>query len=410
MITVIGIDGGPLPEEAAAALAEASCVVGARRHLDAVPVPDRARPVPLTSLVPALEEARAAVGSAVILASGDPGFFGIVRALREQGDQPRVVPAVSSVATAFARIGLAWDDAVVASAHGRGGGDRSAGRALAAALAHPKAAVLTAPGTAEPAEFLPALLDAGRDVYVAQRLGSADEEVTRVTPESAERDWPHPNVVLAVDPRHAVASAPPWTPGHRLAPDGWALEDAEFEHRDSMITKPEVRACALAHLAPRPGTTVWDVGAGSGSVAVECARFGAHAVAFERNPQDCERIRRNAAAFDVYVTVREGAVPGTADAQRGHPPPDALFLGGGDDAAAAATVRRWRPHRVVAALASVDRVGTMYHLLTETGYETSGTQLQASRLSPLPNGSLRFDAANPVTLLWGVLPEAGGTQ
>ena len=78
-----------------------------------------------------------------VLASGDPGFFGIVRALRARGIRPAIFPAVSSVALAFARLGLDWDDALVTTAHGR-----DPRRALAAALAHPKAAILTAPGTA----------------------------------------------------------------------------------------------------------------------------------------------------------------------------------------------------------------------------------------------------------------------
>ena len=82
-------------------------------------------------------------GPVVVLASGDPGFFGIVRALRARGLAPAVIPAVSSVALAFARLGLDWDDALILSAHGR-----DPGRALAAALAHPKAAILTAPGVA----------------------------------------------------------------------------------------------------------------------------------------------------------------------------------------------------------------------------------------------------------------------
>src|SRR6202020_561921 len=74
-------------------------------------------------------------------ASGDPGFFGIVRALRARGVQPGVIPAVSAVALAFARLGLDWDDALVLSAHGR-----DPGPVAAAALAHPKVAILTGPG------------------------------------------------------------------------------------------------------------------------------------------------------------------------------------------------------------------------------------------------------------------------
>ena len=106
-------------------------------------VPGSARVAELTRLDEALAEIEAAGGPAVVLASGDPGFFGIVRALRARGIRPAVLPAVSSVALAFARLGLDWDDALVLSAHGR-----DPGPVTAAALAHPKAAILTAPGRA----------------------------------------------------------------------------------------------------------------------------------------------------------------------------------------------------------------------------------------------------------------------
>jgi precorrin-6Y C5,15-methyltransferase (decarboxylating) len=97
--------------------------------------------VTLGPLAPAIERILAHDGDVVIVASGDPGFFGIVRALRAAGVTPEVDPAVSSVATAFARLGMPWDDAVVVSAHGR-----SLRRAANVCRARPKVAVLTAPG------------------------------------------------------------------------------------------------------------------------------------------------------------------------------------------------------------------------------------------------------------------------
>ena len=80
--------------------------------------------------------------------------------------------------------------------------------------------------------------------------------------------------MLVIDPA-ATASAMGWIAGGQRVPDGWALPEGAFDHRDSMVTKAEVRALVLAHLAPRTGSVVWDLGSGSGSVAVECARFGA---------------------------------------------------------------------------------------------------------------------------------------
>ncbi|HEY0717800.1 MAG TPA: precorrin-6Y C5,15-methyltransferase (decarboxylating) subunit CbiT, partial [Streptosporangiaceae bacterium] len=195
-------------------------------------------------------------------------------------------------------------------------------------------------------------------------------------------------------------AGPRWIAGHAGAPATWALPEAEFDHRDSMITKPEVRALALARLGPGPGRTIWDIGAGSGSVAVECARFGAWAVAVEADAAQCDRIRRNAARHGVLLHVVAGRVPEVLATLAGLPAPDAIFAGGGDDAALRAAVEAGTPDRVVVTLASVDRVRPVCDLLTGLGYTPGGTQLQASRLSALPGGSLRLAALNPVFVLW----------
>lgn len=395
MITVIGHDGGTLRAEAHTALSRAACVAGASRHLEVLPVPETARRIDLTDVTAALE---AVTGTApaervVVVASGDPGFFGIVRALRARGAEPRVIPAVSSVALAFAALGLPWDDALVASAHGR-----APRRALAAALAHPKTAILTAPGTAEPAYFAGPLLAAGRHVHVAERLGTPDERITEITAH-AGGDFAHPNVLITYDPVRVVGARGRLA-GHQGAPDGWALPESAYDHRDGQVTKAEVRALALARLAPRPGVTVWDVGAGSGSVAVECARFGAYAIAVERDADQGVRVRANAGRHGAYVRVVTGSAP---EALADLPDPDAVFVGGGDTAVLDAVLRR-APARVVVALASIDRVRSVRDALRTAGYATDGCQLQSGRLADLPNGSIRLDPANPVTLIWGGTP------
>jgi precorrin-6Y C5,15-methyltransferase (decarboxylating) len=164
-----------------------------------------------------------------------------------------------------------------------------------------------------------------------------------------------------------------------------------------MITKAEVRALALARLGPGPGRTIWDIAAGSGSVAIECARFGAHVIAVEADPAQCARIHANAAAHGVDVQVVQGRAP---QALGGLLPADAAFVGGGSDTVVSAVLAT-RPARVVVALASVDRVRTVRDLLAKEGYAAEGTALQASRLAPLPSGSVRLTAVNPVFVLWG---------
>nr|WP_202437763.1 precorrin-6y C5,15-methyltransferase (decarboxylating) subunit CbiE [Streptomyces sp. SID5910] len=402
-----------MPEDVAAG---AELVVGGRRHLDAVRLPEGAERVVLGALAPALDTVAEYVAKerpVLVLASGDPGFFGIVRALAERfgPELLEVRPGVSSVAAAFARAGLPWDDAVVASAHGR-----DLRTAVNLCRAHPKVAVLTGPG-AGPAELGAALAGEARVLVVASALGSGAERVERVTPaEAAGRDWGGAvSVVLCLDEARALGPVRS-VAGPRPGPAGWALDEAAFAHRDSMITKFEVRALALARLGPRPGDLVWDVGAGSGSVAVECARLGAAVTAVEKTPDGVERVRANAAAHGVDVRVVHGAAPTVLS---GLDDPDAVFVGGGGrelPAIVSACARRAR-RSVVVAMAALDRVPAAREALLDAGLECDGVLLQSSRLAPLPGDVTRLAATNPVFLLWGVRPgsrseetEEGGAQ
>ncbi|MHA6510492.1 precorrin-3B C(17)-methyltransferase [Tessaracoccus sp. Y1736] len=170
-------------------------VVGGRRHLDALGVPDERRVV-LGALSPAVERLKALPDGddALVLASGDPGFHGIVRRLREEGLDLAVTPAVSSVAAAFAAVALPWDDAVVVSAHGRPIDD-----AVAASRRHPKVAVLTGPG-AGVRELAGALEGWSRRYVVAERLGEPDQRVHELSAEEAAvAEVAEPNVVLILD-------------------------------------------------------------------------------------------------------------------------------------------------------------------------------------------------------------------
>ncbi len=164
-----------------------------------------------------------------------------------------------------------------------------------------------------------------------------------------------------------------------------------------MITKAEVRAVALAKLAPRPGTLVWDVGAGSGSVAVECARMGAATIAVESDEAQVVRLITNAASHGVDVRVEEGSAP---QALRNLPRPDAIFVGGGGTEVVTACAHAGAS-RVVVALAALDRVASTRDALRAADYEVEGVQLAAARLAELPDGESRLEAANPVVLISG---------
>src|ERR1700722_11270339 len=234
MITVRGVDASPLSRSAAEAVAGATLLVGGRRHLaaagwspeeyDRETIPagtgtspgsphtapgtrQRPRVVVMGPLRPALDALAAHDGDAVVLASGDPGFFGIVRALRDRGLDCVVLPATSSVAQAFARAGLPWDDAIVVSAHGR-----ELRAAVNVCRAHPKVAVLTGPDQG-PAEIGAALAGWPRRLLVAEDLGAPGERLTECSPaEAAQREWSDPNVVLS------LAVPPPAPPAQPPAP------------------------------------------------------------------------------------------------------------------------------------------------------------------------------------------------
>jgi precorrin-6Y C5,15-methyltransferase (decarboxylating) len=259
-------------------------------------------------------------------------------------------------------------------------------------------AVLTAPG-AGPAELGAGLTGWRRTLVVAEDIGG-DEVVSTVdAADAARRSWREPNVVLCLADPDAVAPRG-WLAGGEPLPGtaGWALPEDDFAHRDGMVTKAEVRAVALANLAPAPGALIWDVGAGSGSVAVECARFGAAVVAVERDPVQCVRIIANVTTHGVEVRVVEAEF---LAAVHGLPQPDAIFVGGGGTKVVRAAASVGAP-RMVVSLAAVDRIAPARDALRESGYRVEGVQLSASRLADLPDGSSRLSAVNPVTVLWGV--------
>ncbi|HVB26834.1 MAG TPA: precorrin-6y C5,15-methyltransferase (decarboxylating) subunit CbiE [Mycobacteriales bacterium] len=421
LVSVIGIDGGPLSEAALARIGAATLVVGSARHLDRVPVPPAARTVVLGELAPAIDTIAHHDGPVAVLASGDPGFFGIARILRLKCLDPEVFPAVSSVAAACARAGVGWEDLLVVSAHGR-----ALRRAVNACCGNRKVAVLTGPG-AGPAELAAGLLAVGgrqrsggsgmagaRRLVVATRLGEPDETIVAATAEqAAARVWDEPNLVLVLGRAPADGAPPPadgapppaetapgWASPRRQAPQRWALPDTSFTHRDGMLTKAEVRAFVLGLIGPGVGDLVWDVGAGSGSIGVECARFGAAVIAVDRDPEQLDRVRTNAVVFDVDVATHAGVAP---QCLHELPDPDAVFVGGGGLPVVAAAAQR-ALRGVVVALAALDRVAPARDTLRAAGWKVEGTELCAARFCELPDGGLRLAATNPVFLVWGLRP------
>ncbi|WP_168801491.1 precorrin-6y C5,15-methyltransferase (decarboxylating) subunit CbiE [Glycomyces buryatensis] len=404
-VTVIGVD--PSGHLARPIPADVLAVAGGKRHLEAHS-PAGIATIPIAGNLDAVIEAISAVpGPVAVLASGDPGWFGILRRLGEIDRPIEIHPAASSVAGAFARIGLTWEDALVVSAHGR-----DPRPAFATALHGAKVAILTDDRTT-PAVIAQALLDSGcgpRRVVVAERLGHRDEAVTSYDlTEAAKRSFADPNVMLVLDETRNMnaeaapsAAASPTALAHTRAATQWGRPVEDFEHRDGQITKPAVRAAALAALGPGPGRLLWDIGCGSGSAAVEAAALGAGVIALDRDAAQLERARANAAAFGVGIGTVHGAAP---DALAKLPDPDAVLIGGGGpdlepiiDLAAS----RCRD-RIVIALATIERVAPAMRRLEAAGWRATAQLIEVSDLVPLGDGH-RLAPRNPVLLVQGEHP------
>jgi precorrin-6Y C5,15-methyltransferase (decarboxylating) len=324
LITVVGVGAEGwtgLPDGSRTALAAAEVLIGAPRHLELIPGSAALR-VPLpTPLLPAFGDLldTHADRAVCVLASGDPMFYGIgstVVRLAGAG-RVRVLPHVSSVSLACARLGWQVERTEVVSLVGR---PEAALRARV--LPGRRLIVLSAggDGPAKVAALLTAHGYGASRMTVLSDLGAAGEAMRGGT----ASDWPHPDSaalnVVAVECLAGRDTVPlPLVPG---------LPDDAFEH-DGQLTKREVRAVTLSRLAPLPGELLWDVGAGAGSVAIEWMRThpACLAVAVESRAGRADRVRRNAAELGVPgLRVVTGQAPAALE---GLGTPDAVFVGGG---------------------------------------------------------------------------------
>ncbi|WP_165990118.1 precorrin-6y C5,15-methyltransferase (decarboxylating) subunit CbiE [Streptomyces sp. YIM 98790] len=395
-VTVIGWDGSPLTPAARAALAAATLVAGAPRHLALPEVPAAAETVRLGSVTVAAGRIAAHRGTAVVLADGDPGFFGVVRALRDHrhGLEVEVIPAVSAVAAAFARVGMPWDDARVVVAH-----RRTLRRAVNVCRAHTKVAVLTAPG-AGPAEIALLLGPVPRTFVICESLGTDAEQVTVLTSDRvAGHRWTDPNLVIVIgapagapDGEHWLAGLDPAEDGR---PRGWGLP-AALAAASSAAVAPEdagpsgavgppgppdpagrLRALQLAALGPRTGDLVWDVGSDDGLTAAEAARFGAAVIAVDRDAAACARTAEAARRLGVQLQVVRGAAPQVLESL---PEPDVIRIGGGGPRTLSACVDR-RPQRIVTHATTRDQAETAGRVLAAGGYRVECTLVQLVELN-----------------------------
>jgi precorrin-6B C5,15-methyltransferase / cobalt-precorrin-6B C5,C15-methyltransferase len=313
-----GMDG--LSARARHALAHAEVIVGSERLLAMVPSSGAERhewPQPFSTAVERILPLRGR--KTVVLATGDPLNYGVARKLLEivPFQEMEIVPHLSAFSLAAARMGWSIPDCETLSLHGR-------------PAAHIEPFI-------QPEARLLALTENGRTIAeVARRLVRRGFEASIITvleniggPREHRAEFPaHALPDQTFSPLNTIAVRCIAGPNARIYSASPGLPDEAFIH-DGQITKREVRATTLAALAPARGALLWDVGAGSGSVAIEWMRAAreARAIAFERDPGRVGMISENA---DQLGTPRLKIVPGDAPASlAGATAPDACFIGGG---------------------------------------------------------------------------------
>ena len=392
-LLVVGVgDDGPdgLAPKVLKRIEAADVLAGGRRHLDLFPGIGSERLVIADDLDALIGRLESKVGrkQVVVLASGDPCLFGIgpLLAKRLGHEHIEIVPGVSSPALALARLGLSWHDATVVSAHGR-----PLDIAVARARSATKLAVLT-DDVNTPAAVAAALLRAGAadgNAWVFEHLGGAAERAVDGTlSQIAAQAFASLNVL--------VVPELVWPAANRR----FGQPESCFAHSRGLITKAEVRAVSLSKLGLSDGAVLWDVGAGSGSLAIEAARLipRLRAFAVERSTKQIRLLKRNLDRHTgtLDVTIVEGESP---EALQSLPPPDAVFVGGGGERLMeildACATRLCAGGRIVANLVALERVASMLEWARKRTLAVELVQVSIARGSEIA-GATRLDAQNPV--------------
>jgi precorrin-6B C5,15-methyltransferase / cobalt-precorrin-6B C5,C15-methyltransferase len=405
-IVGIGDDGVEGMTAQARRLVEAADVlVGPESCSTLMPAVIRGRLVSAANLEELVERIEAAGSKrVVVLASGDPLFYGTARYVCSKlgKDRFEVVPHVSSMQLAFARVKESWEDAFLANLSGQ-----SIERVVDRVRSSETAGLFTSDQWPAPA-VARALLDEGIDyfqAYVCENLGSPDERVTQGSLADIAKDsFATPNVMILV--RKARVADKPGQVGTRMFgnPDECFLQSRP---KRGLLTPAEVRSLALAELQLRPTSEVWDVGAGSGSVGLEAARIArdgrVHAI--EMDPDDHALIRENAARFGVMnLNPVLGRAP---EAWASLPDPDAIYVGGSGRDVAMLVDQAWsrlKPGgRLVTACNSIENLAAMHTLLRSRSNDAAYWMVNIARgIEQLDR--IRFEAINPIFLIAATKP------
>jgi precorrin-6B C5,15-methyltransferase / cobalt-precorrin-6B C5,C15-methyltransferase len=403
-ITIIGIgDDGfeGLTQSALETIRNAKTIFGPSQLLDKVGN-NGAKLVPLSiDLDEAVESLSGThTGPVVLLASGDPLFYGVARYLCEKlgKDRFEVVPHVSSMQLAFARVKESWDEAYLTNLS-----SQSLSHVISRIRSAEKVGLFTTRDI-PPERVAAALISHGLDyfsAYICENLGSPDERVTRGTlQEIASQQFSDLNVMVLIR-LPGIPDRPQRMMGKRLFgnPDECFLQSRP---KRGLLTQAEVRAIALAQLDLGPSSVVWDVGAGSGSVSIEAAQLAldGQVFAIEMDPEDYNLLVENA---QVFGTTNVVPILGEApDAWNSLPDPDAVFIGGTGRAAVPLIQAAWprlrSGGRLVIHLSSLTNVTRAEAELRSLGKVPDVLMVQLARGQEQMD-SLRLESISPTFLL-----------
>jgi precorrin-6Y C5,15-methyltransferase (decarboxylating) len=404
-VKIIGMGMGPddLTAKHQRLIAEAEIIVGGRRHLWNYADHPACKIVigkNVKSLIRQVAE-HAAMKSVVVLASGDPLFYGVGKIFADAlgKDNVEIYPNICSVAGAFARLKESWNDAGVISLHGRDVDSDI----VDAIRRSEKVAVFTDPKN-NPSELAKNLWGKGLDGYricVLEQMGSDSEAVSwHSLEEAAGKSFSDPNmVVLKKEPE------PEGTQNKNpVKTIGLGMPDQAFAHTEGLITKAEVRVVSLSRLSLSTDHVMWDLGAGSGSVSIEAAGFVkvGRIFAVEKNGERISQIRENIETFGAaHVVPVMAELP---DGMDHLPDPDRIFVGGGgknlEDILTKACGRLKKDGVVVVNTVLLGNVHTALTTLENLGFETDIVQIQVSSGHAMP-WNLMLKAGNPVFVIRG---------
>ncbi|MFK2824100.1 precorrin-6y C5,15-methyltransferase (decarboxylating) subunit CbiE [Bacillus sp. B190/17] len=327
-------------------------------------------------------------GHTVVLASGDPLFYGIGGYL-SKGVEAEIYPQPSSVQLAFARMGESWSDAVIISLHGRplaGLAQRIDGKA--------KVALLTddVNSPAAIAHYLSRFEMTEYEVFIAENIGGENERCRWMSIDEMKAAQCSPlNVVILRSSRETKV----WPLG---------IPDKEFVQRKpdkGLITKKEIRVLTIGQMNLQRDSIVWDIGTCTGSVAIEAAKIAVDGAvyAIEKNEEDLRNAKENFVKFRTDITAVHGKAP---DGLEDFPDPDAVFIGGTagniDGIFDTCCGRLKEGGTIVMNVVTIENLYEAQQALKSRGFQVDMTLVQIARSKPILHLT-RMEGLNPVYII-----------